>query len=36
LGTEKARFILRLYYNDRDFDSFEMFSELSKQLGESQ
>jgi hypothetical protein len=31
LGTEKARFVLRLY-RSVDFDNFEMFSELSKQI----
>jgi hypothetical protein len=32
LGTEKARFVLR-QYRSQEFDFFEMFSELEKQVG---
>jgi hypothetical protein len=35
LGTEKARFVMRLY-DATDFDNCEMFSELSKQVGAAQ
>jgi hypothetical protein len=35
LGTEKARFVLRLY-DAPDFDNWEMFLELRKQVGAAQ